>query len=300
VLGLFFFYVVHDALQERAFRSPGFAFGWFMTAVELGTMFAGAALFEGRPEKRAEDAAADEGHRRAKRRALVALVVFIAVSQGTGSVALNHVSYPVKVAFKSCKLVPTMCFSTCLTGRRYGASEYAAALLMCAALAILGLAEAHAGGAASQYSGFLLLAVATCSDAVIPNLQERLLRTLRTPTREMVAVSNAGSFSLVLAYCASTGELRRAVDHCRRVPDAAALLLLQALAAYAGLRCYLRVIKALSGVAGVLTTSARKLLTLVLSFLLFEKPFNSHHALGFALLVLGVGLAVAARHRGGS
>ena len=29
VLGLFFFYVLHDALQERAFRRPGFEFGWF-------------------------------------------------------------------------------------------------------------------------------------------------------------------------------------------------------------------------------------------------------------------------------
>ena len=39
----------------------------------------------------------------------LALLVFaIALSQGTGSVALQHVNYPVKVAFKSCKLVPTM------------------------------------------------------------------------------------------------------------------------------------------------------------------------------------------------
>ena len=47
VLGLFFFYVLHDALQERAFRTPGFEFGWFMTAVEIGTMFVCALAWEG-------------------------------------------------------------------------------------------------------------------------------------------------------------------------------------------------------------------------------------------------------------
>jgi len=62
-----------------------------------------------------------------------------------------------------------------------------------------------------------------------------------------------------------------------------------------GLRCYLVVVKELSGVAGVVTTSLRKVVTLILSFLLFEKPFTAGHAWSFAVLFAGVGLATYAR-----
>ena len=45
-----------------------------------------------------------------------------------------------------------------------------------------------------------LLVVAVFSDAVIPNLQEKLLRGLKMPLGEMVFLSNLGSFVVVLAY----------------------------------------------------------------------------------------------------
>ena len=302
VLGLFFFYVLHDALQERAFRTPGFEFGWFMTAVEIGTMFVCALAWEGglAALRRRREADEIETATPAAARNYLALLVFaIALSQGTGSVALQHVNYPVKVAFKSCKLVPTMVFSQCLNGAAYGAAEYVAALLMCASLALLGLADARAGAAPNQALGFVLLGVAVCSDAFVPNLQQKLLRGLKMPIGEMVVVSNCGSFALVLAYVCATGELAAATAYLRTRPHVVGLLAAQALAGYAGLRCYLSVIRNVSGVAGVLTTSARKVVTLVLSFLLFEKPFSGQHALALALLAAGVGLTIRAKQRRG-
>ena len=299
VLGLFVFYVAHDALQERAFRRPGFQFGWFMTACEIGTMAACALIWERSPggsAKGHEPGGTDAGPRR---KYLALLVLTIAVSQGTGSTALRHVNYPVKVAFKSCKLVPTMVFSQCLNGAAYGAAEYVAALLMCASLALLGLADARAGAAPNQALGFVLLGVAVCSDAFVPNLQQKLLRGLKMPIGEMVVVSNCGSFALVLAYVCATGELAAATAYLRTRPHVVGLLAAQALAGYAGLRCYLSVIRNVSGVAGVLTTSARKVVTLVLSFLLFEKPFSGQHALALALLAAGVGLTIRAKQRRG-
>ncbi|KAJ1462754.1 UAA transporter [Pelagophyceae sp. CCMP2097] len=296
ILGLFVFYVAHDGLQERAFRTPGFEFGWFMTAVEIGTMAACAALWEhpgcdgAKPRDAPTAKQSGSGY-------VAALVLAIAVSQGTGSAALQYVNYPVKVAVKSCKLVPTLAFSTCLNGARYSYAECIAALIMCLSLALLGLADSRHGEAKSeaQTVGFLLLGLAVCSDAVIPNLQEKLLRQLKMPVAKMVVYSNLGSFTLVVALITFTGELGNAVDYCRSVPDVAALLLLQALCAYCGLRCYLSVIRSLSGVAGVLTTSARKVVTLILSFALFEKPFSRHHALALLLLAFGISLAVAAK-----
>ena len=302
VLGLFFFYVLHDALQERAFRTPGFEFGWFMTAVEIGTMFVCALAWEGglaalRRRREADETAATPA---AARNYLALLVFAIALSQGTGSVALQHVNYPVKVAFKSCKLVPTMAFSRYIVrdGKRYGVDDYAAALFMCVGLALLSAADlaAHAERD-TQAAGLMLLVVAVCSDAVIPNLQEKLLRGLKLPLGSMVVLSNAGSFLVVLAFIAATGELGRAVAYLRVHQDAALWLLAQGLVGYAGLRCYLNVIRGLSGVAGVLATSARKVVTLVLSFILFKKPFTGSHATALAVLAVGVGLGIRAKHR---
>ena len=51
------------------------------------------------------------------------------------------------------------------------------------------------------------------------------------------------------------------------------------------------------GVAGVLATSARKVVTLVLSFILFKKPFTGSHATALAVLAVGVGLGIRAKHR---
>ncbi|KAJ8614218.1 hypothetical protein CTAYLR_001128 [Chrysophaeum taylorii] len=257
-----------------------------MTSIELVTMFSCAYVWEG------------VGAKLVSKKPLATLVVVIAISQGTGSVALAYVNYPVKVAFKSCKLVPTMLFSQLVTGARYSTTEYVAAVFMSLSLMVLGLADADNGSRAkAQTVGFFLLAVAVCSDALIPNIQEKLLRQLKVPVGAMVVWSNFGSFVLIIFFIAATGELRSAVDYCRAHRGTATLLFLQALSAYCGLRCYLNLVRNVSGVAGVLATSARKVLTLILSFVLFTKPFTHLHGLALLLLAAGVALAVIAKHR---
>mmetsp|Transcript_1759 Transcript_1759/g.5924 ORF Transcript_1759/g.5924 Transcript_1759/m.5924 type:complete len:377 (+) Transcript_1759:38-1168(+) len=288
VVGLFVCYVVHDALQERAFRQPGFRFGYAMSCVEIFAFFLCASLKKGgqRPMGKTMPWFS---------RDLVALAAVIAVSQGAGSAALAYVDYPLKVAAKSSKLVPTLLCSTCLTGARYGVSDYAAAVLLCVGLAALGLAAKDYERADTRTFGFFLLAVAVFSDAVIPNLQDKLLRQLAIPSTTMVLLSNLGSFVLVLVFILCTGELAAFVAYVRLRPDTATWLAAQALSAYVGLRCYLGVIKELGGVAGVLATSARKVITLILSFLLFRKPFTTNHAIAFLLLAAGVALNLAAK-----
>ena len=252
-----------------------------MTAVEIGTMFVCALAWEG--GLAAMLAAPPRGRRGggdARRRAELPRAAGLRDRAEPGHGlrrAAARGNYPVKVAFKSCKLVPTMAFSRYIVrdGKRYGVDDYAAALFMCVGLALLSAADlaAHAERD-TQAAGLMLLIVAVCSDAVIPNLQEKLLRGLKLPLGSMVVLSNAGSFLVVLAFIAATGELGRAVAYLRVHQDAAAWLLAQGLVGYAGLRCYLNVIRGLSGVAGVLATSARKVVTLVLSFILAQEAVH--------------------------
>ena len=319
VAGVFAFFVLHDALQvrsparktppslprqanlgsssqERAFRTPGYEFGWFMTMVEMAVVSACAAAFEwqGHSDEdagKAKDAAATKY--------LLGLAVLLTISQGTGSAALAFVNFPIKVAFKSSKLCPAMLFGVLVTGKRYNMAEVAAALLMCASLALISLADVQAPEEKPRKVGLgcALLACAVFSDALVPNIQEKVLKELHYPVGRMIVLSNTLCLLLVFAYTAATGELNAALAWCRANQGPASLLLLQACCSYAGLRCYLAVVRDLSGVAGVVLTSMRKVVTLVISFLAFEKPFYAAHARGFALLALGVGLASYANAR---
>ena len=51
----------------------------------------------------------------------------LAVTQGSGSVALSYVNFPVKVVMKSCKLIPTMALGIFILRRAYSSTEYCAA-----------------------------------------------------------------------------------------------------------------------------------------------------------------------------
>ena len=73
------------------------------------------------------------------------------------------------------------------------------------------------------------------------------------------------------------------------------MLLLQGICAYFGLRCYLSIIREYGGVVGVLLANARKLITIVLSFVLFSKPFNEHHVVGLMLVGVGVYLGYVSK-----
>ncbi|KAJ8608984.1 hypothetical protein CTAYLR_008974 [Chrysophaeum taylorii] len=298
VLGLFAFYVLHDALQERAFRTEGFRFGWWMTLNELVVVSLLAFVFEWAPAPVLKENQAVYAQQ--VRRLIVFLAFALTVSQGAGSASLAFVNFPLKVAFKSSKLLPTMIFGVLLTGKRYGGLDYLAAALLAIGLAGLSFADARSAGDPKLLHdlafGCFLLALAVCSDALVPNLQERLLKQLQYPVGRMVVASNVASVIFVFIYIVLTGELGAAVEWTADHPAGAAFILLQALSSYAGLRCYLKVVKNLSGVAGVVVTTFRKVLTIILSFLAFAKPFSLAHLHAFAFLGLGIAVATYSKY----
>jgi drug/metabolite transporter (DMT)-like permease len=150
------------------------------------------------------------------------------------------------------------------------------------------LSARHVGGAIGPFIGPILLAVSTIIDSIIPNLQEQLLQIAKVKTSAMILVSNAIMCIVLLAYTAYTGELAAAYGYCAVHRDASGVLFVQGICAYLGLRCYLAIIREHGGVVGVLMANARKVLTIVLSFVLFSKPFHRGHFLGLALVCSGV------------
>jgi len=145
ILGLFLFYIGHDALQERMFRLDGFQYGFFMTLIEVVVMLLASMIVN------EESTPSSSSSRKGKKKytttgkiltsttttittkpplstATIIRIAWVglllALAHGLGNTSLNYSPYPLKVAFKSCKLVPTMAVGACLTyDRRYTGKE---------------------------------------------------------------------------------------------------------------------------------------------------------------------------------
>jgi len=311
--GLFVCYIAHDSFQEKLFRVEGFKFGLFATAFEIAVMTALSALFMAIKSLRSESSgvtptAFDQKQKREPGGAsppsrltviglFVTLTVVLTISQGAGTAALQHVRMPVKVGFKCAKLIPTMLFGLCLTGRRYSLLEYGSAVILCSGLALMSLADyfdqsADVKTQAAMVRGVQLLLLAVFCDALVPNVQEKLLGQLRITMDAMVFWSNLAALAVLIVSIMASGELGRGLTFAAANPTVWSILATQAVAGYCGLCCYLGIVRSAGGVMGVVTTSARKGFTLCLSYLVFDKPFGPPHAAGMALLVLGLGLTV--------
>ena len=109
--GVFVFYVIHDAIQERLFRTPGFEFGSFMTVAELTAMAVGSTLSRCTRNSASSSAAAKPTSLLPSLPVLalnLALVVLIAMSQTSGSqVCDSPPSPPLLVLLANCVFLLT-------------------------------------------------------------------------------------------------------------------------------------------------------------------------------------------------
>jgi hypothetical protein len=154
-------YLAHGYLQERAFVELRFPSGYFVAAVELCAVAALTALFEW---PRQVDRASTLGDAKGRTAAVFLLLsVLLVVSQGCGTAALLYTSYPVKVAFKSSKLLPGMAIGMLVTGCTYRATEYLGAFFVCISVYLFQRSEhgsTASAGPDTQLVGLLLLGAA--------------------------------------------------------------------------------------------------------------------------------------------
>jgi hypothetical protein len=147
------------------------------------------------------------------------------------------------------------------------------------------------------FVGPILLALSTSLDSIIPNLQERLFQQSNAKTVDMIFLANVFMFAISSVYASLSGELADALVYCQQNPRVLGVLTIQAASAYFGLQCYLTVIKSYGGVGGVLLANARKIFTIVLSFLVFSKPCQKGHLYGLCLIFGGVYVGVVANRK---
>ena len=136
-------FLAHDFLQETIIRSEGWNFPLFMTLLEFGSCCAFSFILE-KPLASADPPI----------KSYAALTSTVLSSAVLANISLGYVNYPVKVVFKSTKLLGAMCMSfVILTGKKFQIIEFVAAGFLCGGLILFILADASGGGKTTTTTG---------------------------------------------------------------------------------------------------------------------------------------------------
>lgn len=295
---LFFLSMVgHDYLQELLTRTYAFQSGILMTAVEFAACAVGPAV-----AVHARRGGGGFAHVHSIR-AYALLVGCVLATATLANVALQFVSFPLKVVFKNAKLIPTMLLGAAVgSGRRYSCKDYAAAALLCAGVTVFTLADAGSSGAArggQQQGGAVgvgvsLLAASVLAESTVPHVQERLMRrgaggAPGAAAEEVMFYTNSMGFGALLLLAALDGDASAAgLGLLRRDPAALVAMLCFGATAYVGVACYMELVYTQGAVVAVVVATARKAITLILSFALFPKPVLAWHVGGGVCVMAGL------------
>jgi adenosine 3'-phospho 5'-phosphosulfate transporter B3 len=138
-----------------------------------------------------------------------------------------------------------------------------------------------------------MICTALLFDAVIGNVQEKSMREYKAPNSEVVLYSyGIGFFYLFIAMLFS-GHLFSGFAFCLRHPmETYGYGFLFSLSGYLGIQFVLTLVKTVGAHLAVTVTTARKAVTIALSFIIFWKPFTFDYVWSGAIVVLGIYLNV--------
>lgn len=169
--------------------------------------------------------------------------------------------------------------------RVFALYEYLCALCICAGLVLFALADYTLDPIQFNSLGLMLVSGSVVADAILPNAQEHLFRG-GSSRLEVTVFSNMFSLVGMTVITLANGTLLEFWKEVWTDSQMAMYFGVYSMLSYISISCYMTLVKRFGGVTAVLLTTARKAMTLVLSFLLFPKGFSWLYVHG-SLLVLG-------------
>ena len=218
------------------------------------------------------------------------LTLCLLSSSALSNMSLNYINFPTKVVFRSCKLVPTMLIATIMNRKIFSSIEYMCAFSVCIGLVFFSVADWKLAPTFNPV-GLVMVFLSVCADAILPNAQERLFG-MGASRVEVTFFTNIFTLIAMTAMTLASGDLVAIIRHAMVDHQLALYMGVYTAVSYVAISTYMQLVKRFGGVAAVYLTTARKAMTLVLSFLLFPKDFSWFYVTG-AGLVLGGLMAVS-------
>lgn len=283
----FALFLVYGYLQELIFTLEGFKpYGWFLTLIQFFyyTVFG----FIERLSRHIP--------RRIPMRTYILLAGLTLGTMGFSNSSLGYLNYPTEVIFKSCKLVPVLIGSVLIQKKKHSFLDFLAAVSMCIGLIFFTLADSHVSPNFSSF-GIFLISMALLCDAAIGNVQEKAMREHKAPNHEVVFYSYGIGFCYLLVMMLLTGNFFDGVAFCFEHPvETYGYAFFFSVTGYLGIQIVLTLVRTVGAPIAATVTTARKAVTICLSFVFFAKPFTLQYVWSGLIVVLGIYLNVYSKN----
>ncbi|KAJ6836876.1 UDP-galactose/UDP-glucose transporter 4 [Iris pallida] len=277
--GFFFGYLVNGICEEYVYNRLQFSYGWYFTFVQ-GFVYLGLIYLQGFTMKQMVN----------PWKTYVKLSAVLMGSHGLTKGSLAFLNYPAQLMFKSTKVLPVMVMGAFIPGlrRKYPAHEYISAIFLVIGLILFTLADAQTSPNFSVI-GVIMVSGALVMDSFLGNLQEAIFTmNPETSQMEMLFCSTVVGLPMLIPPMVLTGELFRAWNACSQHLYVYAVLVFEAMATFVGQVSVLTLIALFGAATTAMITTARKAVTLLLSYLIFTKPLTEQHGSGLLLITMGI------------
>jgi len=231
---------------------------------------------------------------------LLALLVF--ASTALPNFAVEFVYFPAKVVAKSTKLVPTMIVSVLMgNSKKFSFIDYTSAMLLCSGAVGFALnsgrVDVNDDGIETvrehMYVGLMFLAIASFADALVPNLQQSAMKAGASAEQVAFRVNSVGA-AWVFVFLFFSGALQVwFFELFFEEPVLLVLMIGGAASLGIAVLAYTMLIREAGSVVAVAIATARKVLTLTLSYVVFPgrgKTFGAAHAISAIAVAVGMAL----------
>ncbi|TYI14921.1 hypothetical protein ES332_A08G153800v1 [Gossypium tomentosum] len=279
--GFFFGYLVNGICEEYVYNRLQFSYGWYFTFVQ-GFVYLFLIYLQGFSPKKMVN----------PWKTYVKLSAVLMGSHGLTKGSLAFLNYPAQLMFKSTKVLPVMVMGAFIPGlrRKYPAHEYVSAILLVLGLILFTLADAQTSPSFSVI-GVIMVIGALVMDSILGNLQEAIFNmNPETTQMEMLFCSTVVGLPLLIPPMVLTGEVLEAWNSCSEHLYVYGVLMFEAMATFIGQVSVLSLIAIFGAATTAMVTTARKAVTLLLSYIIFTKPWTQQHGTGLILIAIGITL----------
>ncbi|KAK4024264.1 adenosine 3'-phospho 5'-phosphosulfate transporter 2 [Daphnia magna] len=286
--GVFVFFILYGFLLETIFVQPTLkSHGLYVTFIQF-ILYSFFAMVESHCKNDTE-----------RRIPVPTYIIISFLTVGTmtmSNLSLEYLNYPTQVIFKSCKLVPVLLGGILIQGKKYGAKDFLAAIIMCIGLIWFTLIDVTISPNFHPI-GVIMINFALVADAIIGNVQEKAMKKYGASNNEVVLYSySLGTIYLFVALIIS-GRLIPAITAANQFPVSIyGLGCLLSFTGYVGVNLVLTLVRVAGAFAAVTVTTFRKALSIVVSFIFFAKPFTFQYVWSGFLVILGVYLSQRQAH----
>jgi len=291
VFVLFGLYIPYGYIQESIFKVDGFTFALYITFIQflLYTLF---SLTEG--------FVLQDTNIRAPLHEYFRLSLFLVISLALSNKAIVYLNYPTKVVLKSSKLIPMMLMGRVWFGKLYIKAQYLATILLLIGICLFSLADFSVSDTSTMnfhVQGIVFMVLSITAEALGQHFQEGVIAKYNCTEREMVFANSIIGTGILAIFLVLTGEISAAFDYCVKYPHIYLKIGLLSVLGYLGALTVLTLIKTYGLFIAMSVANARKLFTIILSFMLFPKPFSFIYVVASVFAFAGIGLNIYIKNK---